>query len=68
MGMADARCTNYVSSRLYNDGILYTQAHLNPFDESTKYREWLQESDPEAVYPEPSCSVFNYKEDYHYPR
>jgi hypothetical protein len=68
MGMADARCTNYVSSRLYNDMIMVEDAHLDSFDKSTEYRAWLQSMDPDTFFGPRTCSVFDYKEDYQYPR
>jgi hypothetical protein len=68
MGMADSRCTNYLSTRIYNDTLLMETAHLNPYDDSTKYRTFLQNLDPESFFPQPKCSVFDYKEDFQVPK
>ena len=60
MGMADARCTNYLSSRLFNDEII-EKFGLQPSD-SHGFRMKLQNAEPEKIWPEPACSVFSYKE------
>jgi len=67
-GMADSRCTDFTSSRIYNDNLLTKDAQLNPFGESEKYRQWLQNKDIQDVTKVYTCSVFDYKEDYAYPK
>jgi hypothetical protein len=68
MGMADSRCTNWLSDRLYVDTILYADAKLNPMDDSTKFRYFLQSLDADKFFNQPKCSIFEYKEDYSYPK
>ena len=68
MGMADSRCTNYLSNRLYTDLILYKDAKLEPFNQSTEFRAFLENQDADTFFKEPTCSIFNYKEDYSYPK
>lgn len=68
MGMADSRCTNWLSDRLYVDTILYEDAKLNPFNDSTQFRAFLQSLDPDTFFQKPTCSIFEYKEDYSYPK
>lgn len=60
MGMADARCTDYLSSRLLNDAII-GRFNLQP-DDAHKYRMALQASEPISIWPEPTCSIFSYKD------
>ena len=58
--MADSRCTNYLSSRLFNDGVI-AKFGSSP-DDAHAYRMALQNATPESIWPEPACSIFSYKE------
>lgn len=58
--MADSRCTDFVSSRLFNDAVIAKFGVRA--DDAHAYRMALQESSPETIFPEPACSIFSYKE------
>ena len=58
--MADARCTEYLSSRLFNDSLI-EKIGIRA-DDAHAYRMALQGSSPEKIWPEPSCSIFSYKD------
>lgn len=68
MGMADSRCTNFISSRLYNDELLVGVAQLSPYSGSEQYRYFLENQETEKFFAPPSCSLFLYKDDYSYPK
>jgi hypothetical protein len=60
MGMADSRCTDFVSSRLFNDALI---AKIGvSADDAHGYRMSLQMAEPSTIFPEPACSIFSYKE------
>lgn len=58
--MADARCTNYVSTRIFNDQII-KKLGLS-YDDNLDYRRLLQLSDPGEIFESPKCSTFLYSE------
>jgi hypothetical protein len=60
MGMADARCTDFLSSRLFNDAVM-EKLGVRP-DDAHAYRMYLQTVDTNRIWPEPTCSIFSYKE------
>jgi hypothetical protein len=60
MGMADSRCTNYASSRIFNDNII-KKLGLS-YDDNLDYRRLLQMSEPSAIFEPPTCSTFLYSE------
>jgi hypothetical protein len=60
MGMADSRCTNYTSSRIFNDNII-KKLGLS-YDDNLDYRRLLQLSEPSAIFETPTCSTFLYSE------
>ena len=66
--MADSRCTNYMSSRLFNENLMVNDAGINPFGEAENYRSWLMTKGTQDITKEYNCSVFEYKEDYAYPK
>jgi hypothetical protein len=69
LGMADSRCTNYQSSRIFNDDIL-SKLELNQFSDSEKYRAWLRTQDPEtfsSTNNPMTCNIFTYKDDFTIP-
>jgi hypothetical protein len=53
--MADGRCTDWTSNRLFNDAILKT-ASISPED-NVQYRRFLQSQDPMTIYPPFTCKV-----------
>jgi len=68
MGMADARCTSYISSRIYNDELLTNVAQLSPYTGSEYYRYFLENQETDKLFAPPTCSIFLYKDDYSYPK
>jgi hypothetical protein len=60
MGMADSRCTDFLSSRLFNDALM-AKFGVGPYD-AHAYRMYLQTADQSKVWEEPTCSIFSYKE------
>ena len=58
--MADSRCTDFLSSRLFNDALI-AKIGISP-DDAYAYRMALQDASPETIFPEPTCSIFSYKE------
>ena len=60
LGMADSRCTDFTSSRIFNDEMI-GKLGLK-IDDAHGYRMQLQQIEPTAIWPEPACSIFSYKE------
>lgn len=58
--MADSRCTNYTSSRIFNDEVI-KKLGLS-YDDNLDYRRLLQLSDPSAIFEPPTCSTYLYNE------
>lgn len=61
LGMADGRCLDWTSNRLFNNAVI-SKAGIQETD-NYSYRMFLQRTDPSDIYSEPTCSLTKYEED-----
>jgi len=59
-GMADSRCTNWLSSRIATDTLLENSAQMDVFEDSAKFRVWMQHQEVSVVAPEGNCNLMEY--------
>ncbi len=60
LGMADGRCQDWVSNRLFNDAVI-KRAKIQETD-NYAYRLFLQNRDPDEIFPAQTCSLFKYSD------
>lgn len=56
LGMADSRCMDWTSDRLFNDKII-EMAGISSTSDNLSYRQWIQTKAPEDIYGNFVCGI-----------